>query len=59
MAITNREWLESLSDEELALKLRIGLMCNFCINGKDNNCGANCNTGIIQWLKAKRGETKK
>lgn len=54
--MTNREWLESLSDEELANKLKTlslcerTLDCDACLLGEDG-----CKN-ILDWLKAERSE---
>lgn len=61
--MTNREWLESLSDEELAIKLHhlsdceAQLTCEGCVFvGLKGGCS---NLGIIEdWLKAERSENE-
>ena len=59
--ITNRRWLESLSDEDLAkiIEAHFSDDCNFCVY-KDNpiECHDNsCNAGHIKWLQAEhKGE---
>ena len=59
MAMTNREWLRSLTDEELAdffiddRRSLNGGICNICAH--DVNCmydkTLKCNSGIATWLK--------
>ncbi len=62
--MTNREWLESLSDEELAhtlikiynIKYGICKMCSYC----DQDCdeiSLSCMDGIEEWLQAEHEET--
>lgn len=58
--MTNREYLNSLSDEELA-----GILERICLAGYDSDC-AGCllhqeecgNGGFLNWLKAERKEKK-
>ncbi len=52
--MTNREWLESLSDEELAEKL---YDCSECIF--DGSCIGEyyCEDGHLKWLRAEHEET--
>ena len=53
--MTNREWLESLSDEELANKT--WRPCWTCIyKEKCNNC---CTNGRIKWLQAEHKDADK
>ena len=47
--MTNREWLNSLSDEALADLLN-DCGCD-CCTGKGTYCYGNCGDGIIGWLK--------
>lgn len=63
--MTNREWLESLSDEELAMRFDRGdtASCLCCIHFsvKDNDCKKRyiptfCMKGKIDWLKAEHNE---
>ncbi len=56
--MTNREYLNSLSDEEFARTLRFGFLCYRCDNGtKRGNCKIKshdtelCDAGIVAWLK--------
>lgn len=55
--VTNRQWLESLSDEDFA-KVWVdnaGRYCAYCIyNGY--GCEDNCVEGHMQWLKAEHKE---
>ena len=46
--MTNREWLQSLSDEEFVMKL-----CKSC-KTCNTDCGyiTTCNHGLLVWLKA-------
>ena len=47
--MTNREWLENLSDEELAETLDC---CTVCVYGNVRFCSENiCSKGITQWLR--------
>ena len=48
--MTNREWLNSLSDEELARVIH-HTCCNCCIYVNDK-CG-DCEEGITEWLNKK------
>lgn len=45
--MTNREWLETLSDEELASK--ISTRCGLCANHDVNDCW-DCASNITTWL---------
>ena len=56
--MTNREYLNSLSDEEFVRTLHFGFLCYRCDNGtKRGNCKIKshdtklCDTGIAAWLK--------
>lgn len=49
--MTNREWLESLSDEELAKKIGKYNPCDMCI-ARYGNCYMSCEHGTELWLKA-------
>ena len=49
--MTNREWLESLSDEELAKKIGKYNPCDMCI-AQYGNCYMSCEHGTELWLKA-------
>ena len=54
--MTNREWLNSLSDAELAEKV---FQCNECIfcAYDDGKCHTkDCTTGQVEWLKQKYRE---
>lgn len=54
--MTNREWLESLSDEELADV--ISDTCGgYCI--RKHGCDINCREGVTTWLQAEHKEPKK
>ena len=52
--LTNREWLESLTDEEFAKFIRFANCSNSCAYGENNtHCyekGA-CAQGRVKWLK--------
>lgn len=50
--MTNRQWLMSLSDEDLAATL-CATSCEICWHNPCCN-GESCPDGIIKWLKAKR-----
>ena len=47
--MTNREWLATLTDEELAGHLEMS--CNSCVYELDRVCG-DCVEGRIEWLKS-------
>lgn len=50
--MTNREWLESLSDEELAKIIR---HCRMCVHlGEEclTNKPYDCNSGNVLWLQS-------
>ena len=62
--MTNREWLETLTDEELA-KWRVSLECRSCANNPEkgfcNNISglvlfdeARCIDGTAKWLKKEK-----
>lgn len=56
--MTNREWLHTLSDEDLASHLEI--CCNSCIfemSGISVCHGADCRESIAEWLKQEREHT--
>lgn len=55
--MTNREWLATLTDEELAIQLEIS--CNSCVYELDRVCG-DCVEGLKEWLKSehKDGEAE-
>ena len=53
--MTNREWLASLNDEDLATALET-LDCDACVYTKDNCCGRRCHEGFVLWLKAEHEE---
>lgn len=53
--MTNREWLEGLSDEGLT-KLLMGACGNYCIGC---NCAHNCRVGVTTWLQQEHKESKK
>lgn len=53
--MTNREWLENLSDERLT-KLLMGACDNYCIGC---NCEYDCVKGITTWLQQEHKEPKK
>lgn len=49
MAMTNREWLRSLTDEELAETLDF---CTVCVYRNVRFCNENiCSKGITEWLQ--------
>lgn len=50
--MTNREWLESLSDKELAKIIDLDSPCGIC-NAENGNCHIFCADGVEAWLKAK------
>ena len=57
--MTNREWLNSLSDEELAKWLDKIANCTVCVNhvaGGSSCLMSDCVGGISRWLKQKRTE---
>lgn len=62
--MTNREWLESLSDEELAEFLRTAKNCQGCVYGANPQDATKCfeanacTIGRIKWLKRKYREKK-
>lgn len=56
--MTNREYLNNLSDEKFAESLRYGFLCYRCANGtKRGGCrikavgNKQCYAGIAEWLK--------
>lgn len=49
--MTNREWLESLSDKELAKIIGLDSPCGVC-NAENGNCYISCADGVEVWLKA-------
>lgn len=51
--MTNREWIESLSDEEFA-KIT-WLSCKCCIYGS-TECELSCAIGRAEWLQAEHKE---
>ena len=56
--MTNREWLESLSDEELAKFMLQADRCQYCATDI-NQCALNskdCIDGKCEWLKAEHEE---
>lgn len=48
--MTNRKWLESLSDKELA-RVMSAVMCEHCVYEDVLDCHANCQNGIRMWLE--------
>ena len=59
--MTNREWLESLSDEELARQL-LERKCTHCIcEGPGGNacCNTTCGVATEKWLRAEHREEKR
>lgn len=54
--MTNREWLNSLSDEELAEKVFPNNGCVFCAYNDGNCHQKDCTKGQVDWLKQKRTE---
>lgn len=55
--MTNREWIESLSDERIARLLGIEPCDNYCTCA--NGCNDECVEGIIEWLQSEHEEPKK
>ncbi len=56
--MTNREWLESLSDEEFAKFMMRADRCNYCV-GDDGECftyNKPCYKGKYMWLQAEHKE---
>lgn len=61
--MTNREWLNSLSSEELAKNVLMQNTCELCLNynekrpnfcrGKDSD---DCLKGFVEWLNTERIE---
>lgn len=49
--MTNREWLESLSDEELANVIGEYNPCNICA-ANNSHCFMSCKRGVEVWLRA-------
>ena len=55
--MTNREWLENLSDEELAETLNFCAVCAMCAYRNVRFCSENiCSKGITQWLREEHKE---
>ena len=61
--MTNREWLNSLSDEEFAKEYNKSLLVDTCTMKcsrfcKESiyDCDNDCNKNIEEWLKANKGE---
>ena len=54
--MTNRKWLENMSDEELASFMDKKTSCEICIHGSYDGCGMNCQKNIAEWLKQKHTE---
>lgn len=55
-SMTNREWLESLSDEELAIVIG---GCNCCVYDDTDDCADKVDTccgGRLKWLQAEHEE---
>lgn len=48
--MTNREWLATLTDEELAKHLEFS--CNSCIYEPDSTLCWDCVKGLKEWLKS-------
>lgn len=55
--MNNKEWLNSLSNEELADFLS-NAGCDFCVHTHDSKCEppVYCYDGILQWLEQEREE---
>ena len=54
---TNREYLATLSNEELAEFLGIDSLCKLCTHYDKQSCiEVDCVEGTLQWLNAERGE---
>ena len=58
--MTNREWLESLSDEELAKLILESTDCDFCAYQANSiDCyDKSCKTGHLTWLQAEHKESE-
>lgn len=54
--MTNREWLETLSDEELASE--ISASCGLCANRDVVDCG-DCASNITKWMTQEYEPPKK
>ena len=60
--MTNREWLESFSDEKLGKWISdiwvLGNSCEHCILYNDERCTTveRCEKGIANWLQAEHKE---
>lgn len=48
--MTNREWLATLTDEELAGHLEFS--CNSCVYEPDSCLCGDCVGGVLEWLKS-------
>lgn len=61
--MTNREWLESLSDEKLAkfyaTQSTICEMCDYTDVCISNITSEKCSEGVVRWLQAEHKEPKK
>lgn len=58
--MTNREWLNSLSDNKLATLLANGAMCAICSQKPSYKCyHLNCKDNVLLWLKAEHKENDK
>ena len=49
--MTNRKWLESLPDKELAILLGEYALCKLCIEGGFSGCNGSCIEGVRKWLE--------
>lgn len=52
--MTNREWLRTLTDEQLAEFLEFG--CNACTEKLSKHCSDNCIENRKDWLSKKHKE---
>lgn len=53
---TNREYLATLSSEELAELFNVDGLCNLCIHYGIICINKDCYEGTLQWLNAEREE---
>ena len=53
--MTNREWLNSLSDEEFADRATEGDCCEWCSEYM-KDCDGECSKNVLNWLKANKEE---
>ena len=50
IAMTNRDWIATLTDEELAKHLEFS--CNSCVYEPDSTPCGDCVGGVLEWLKS-------